>query len=445
MDATPKAVAKPDLRARKRRKALLAVLVAPALAHVIAVTISATLYHEGRSWDRMDWAAHGAVAAYVILALILAFRRPRAAAKLALLAYAGIFALLLAEAALRMMAPAWPPYNVPWPKMQRVAEASDTMPGITGEIRFTTNSIGLRGPEPGDLKQYDHRILCVGGSTTECIYVNDEDSWPWALQLMLEKQTGRKICVGNSGRSGQFTGNHAYVLREYHFAPEFDWVVVLAGINDLGLFLQGTYDKRIAQVPEVTLVHPSGFAAKPQYYRLSEVGKRVTQLKRRFFPEQGSIEQDPGGEWYDDVRRQRRDALKKGALTKPPPGVEVGLERYEQGLMEIISACRDRGQHLVLMTQPTMWRADLPPSLEDLLWAVAGDRAYSPGVLRLLMDAYNERMKKVADRESVELLDLASMLEEDTTTFYDDCHFNTSGSRKVAAILSKWFVTHLEK
>lgn len=444
MDAAPSTEPGPVPHTRHRRWALVIVLVLPVLAHVTGVALSATLYRQSRDWDRTDWMVHAIVTAYAIVALLFAFRRPKAAARLALLAYATIFPVLLGEIALRVSVSDWLPYDVPWPKMQRVAQAAGTMPGITGEIRFTTNSIGLRGPDPGDLKQYDHRILCVGGSTTESLYVTDEASWPWAMQTMLKNQTGKKFYVGNAGRSGQFTDNHAYLLKEYYFAPEFEWVVVLAGINDLDLTLQGTYEERVAEVPEVTLIHHSGFAARPDY-RASELWMRLTQLKRRFFPEVGSVEQDAGGKWYDAVRQQRREALKKGALTEPPAAIAAGLERYDQGLTAIIWICRQRKQRLLLMTQPTMWRADLPPPLQDLLWTVSMDRAYSPGVLRSMMDAYNAKMKQVAAREGVDLLDLASMLEEDDSTFYDDCHFNISGSRKVAALASKWFAAHLEK
>ena len=41
-------------------------------------------------------------------------------------------------------------------------------PGIFGQSHYTINSLGIRGPElPADRSVY--RILCIGGSTTECI------------------------------------------------------------------------------------------------------------------------------------------------------------------------------------------------------------------------------------------------------------------------------------
>lgn len=434
-----------DLRARKRRRAVLGVLLAPVIGHLAATLTSVALFREARRMDMMDCVVHGFFAAYLAMALAIWWRRPKVAPKFALLVCAGVVAVLLAEIMLHVAVPAWPPYHVPWPKMARVAEAAGTMRGITGEIRFTTNSIGVRGPEVGDLAQYDHRILCVGGSTTECVYVTDEASWPWAMQIELEKRTGRKVYVGNAGRSGQYAANHAYMLNNYHFAPRFEYVVVLAGINDMGNMLHDRYEESLARVPSNTLVHPSGFASKPLYYRSSQVGIRLAQLRWKFFPPRGSVAQDPGGRWADEVRAERRKVIKEhGMATDVPADLPKWLDRYDDQLMGIIKATRDNKQKLLLMTQPTMWREDLPPDLSDLLWVSTPELAYSPGALATMMDAYNARMLEVARREGVPCIDLAKMIPKDDTALYDDCHFNTAGSLKVAAIVADWFEKELK-
>ena len=443
MEPAPKT--SPDPRARKRRRAVLALLAAPALAHLAGTLICIALFKDARRTDAMDWVVHGFFAAYLLSALAIALLRPRFAPKFALLVYSGVFAVLLAEVVLRVAAPAWPPHDVPWPKMQRVAQAAGTMPGIEGEIRFTTNSIGVRGPEPGDLSQYDHRILCVGGSTTECIYVTDESSWPWALQVELADSTGRSVYVGNAGRSGHHAANHAWMLNHYHYAPRFEWVVIMAGINDMGIQLHDSYEKSLRKVPSKTLVHPSGFAFKSLYYRASEVGIRLSQLRRRLFPPSGSIEQDPGGQWFDRVRTVRRQVIQeRGLTTEPPADTALWLDRYEKALMSVIEACRSHDQSLLLITQPSLWRDDLPPELADLLWAATEEKVYSPGVLRQLMDSYNERMKLVAAREGVPCLDVAALIPRDDSAFYDDCHFNIAGSLMVSRAVAAWFKERLK-
>ncbi|MGH9840741.1 MAG: SGNH/GDSL hydrolase family protein, partial [Blastocatellia bacterium] len=69
-----------------------------------------------------------------------------------------------------------------------------------------------------------------------------------------------------------------------------------------------------------------------------------------------------------------------------------------------------------------------------------GKPYYSAAALEKGMNAYNDVMLQVCRERSVECLDLAPMLEKDTTAFYDDVHFNESGARKVAEAVSRYLL-----
>lgn len=56
------------------------------------------------------------------------------------------------------------------------------------------------------------------------------------------------------------------------------------------------------------------------------------------------------------------------------------------------------------------------------------------------MAAFNDTLLNVSQNRHLECVDLASMLEKDTIVFYDDAHFNESGSQKVAMILSEYLL-----
>lgn len=60
-----------------------------------------------------------------------------------------------------------------------------------------------------------------------------------------------------------------------------------------------------------------------------------------------------------------------------------------------------------------------------------------PSRIGKLMELYNQVMRDLAAREGIELVDLAAMLPKTTEVFYDDCHFNDSGARMVAAALAE--------
>ena len=71
----------------------------------------------------------------------------------------------------------WPPNMV---KVFRPTPG--TMPGLTNTATFRTNAEGLRGGGMPVGPQY--RILAIGGSTTECLLVDQDKAWPLALVAM---------------------------------------------------------------------------------------------------------------------------------------------------------------------------------------------------------------------------------------------------------------------
>ena len=90
------------------------------------------------------------------------------------------------------------------------------------------NSDGFRGNEFPPVKT-KHRIACIGGSTTYCIGVGDDQTWPFYLDQLLQPDYE----VFNFGIPGHSSAEHKkllpYVLDR--FAP--DVVIFQMGLNDL--------------------------------------------------------------------------------------------------------------------------------------------------------------------------------------------------------------------
>jgi hypothetical protein len=57
------------------------------------------------------------------------------------------------------------------------------------------------------------------------------------------------------------------------------------------------------------------------------------------------------------------------------------------------------------------------------------------------MDGYNAVSRDVCRSVDVECVDAAAALPQDTTVFYDDVHFNVSGSHALAALLHRFFAS----
>lgn len=322
-----------------------------------------------------------------------------------------------------------------WPPNYQCRVIPHELPGIERPGILSTNTMGLRGPEFSE--DDDYRVLCVGGSTTECFYQDDHHTWPHRLSEQLNN-TGRKVWVGNAGRSGLNTNDHVTLLTHLPEAQQVDCWVVLCGVNDMGQQLAGIYDEALQSTWRHTFAYRrAGFGERWQrplvrnFFTVQAVPQLAEQLLITWFPS-GSVIQDEDARWYAKHRQERAKASKTDRI----PDLTGMLDAYESELRAIVTLARQNEKRLVFLTQPSLWADDMPSEYEALCWSgKCPDGSFrSSAALALALDAYNERMRAVCQSEDVEVVDLAASMEKSTATFYDECHFNDSGSARVAEL-----------
>lgn len=367
-------------------------------------------------------------------------------------------ALFVVEMTLRILMPPhyylWPPYL-----KQVFKPLQDVMPGISGDSRFEINSQGIRGDELTSAHTY--RILALGGSTTECLYLDQSETWPQLLQDALnQRASGHKVWVGNGGVSGRTTRHHLIAIRYLPLTRlKIDAIVLLVGGNDFltRLSQDEAYDAQVLARPEAEerLLHEalsggSGLRHNlplPERMAIWQLLKqaRDQRIVRPDYAWQQAHVQDEAGKIYLTWREHRQHAA---AIRDQLPDLSAGITEYESNVGKIIDAAERKSIRVILMTQPTMWRTDLPESLRRLLWlggvgdfaAETGNPYYSVEALEKGMSLYNQALLKVCRERAVECVDLASALKKDTTVFYDDLHFNESGALQVSRVLAQHFL-----
>jgi lysophospholipase L1-like esterase len=334
----------------------------------------------------------------------------------------------------------WPPHL-----RRTFAPRAEWIPGVEGLSRFETSSLGLRGDEPAP---GDYRILALGGSTTECLYLDQEEAWPARVQAIL-RRGGVPAWVGNGGRSGHSTREHRVQFGSLAEMVEgLDAVLLLAGINDLGLRLAAGehYDPQAMSQPEAFGRVASRAFARSQFAQAGPFYKRTAlyALARTVHTKTTAAGQDEAGAVYARWREHRRLGTREEHL----PDLTSGLDEYRANLIECARLARRDGVRLILMTQPVLWRKNLPAELEALLWMGGigdyqkemGSIYYTSAALAEGMQRYNECLLQLSREIGVECLDLAGLLADDTAVFYDDCHFNESGARKVAEAVAAYLL-----
>ena len=297
------------------------------------------------------------------------------------------------------------------------------IPGTSPRARFSVNSQGLRGTEPpGDTAV--RRLLFVGGSTTEDVYLDDERTWTLRLPELLNARGGDRFWAASAGRSGFASIEHLEFLEHADVVSEFDVVIVLLGINDMARLVWGERADRIAL---------NRAKVRAPLWRRS----RTLELIRRFWSagvEQGNLVMDREALFVRDAQTRRSEAkVVDGEIDIAP-----ALGDYERRLSRLVMVTRRRGLKLVLADQPTLFRTDLSPEEERRLWFIRrADGDFLPARRMLeLMKSFNDVTASVATRMDVPFVRLSEMTGA-SDYFYDDCHFSEVGAEEVARRLSE--------
>jgi GDSL-like Lipase/Acylhydrolase family len=300
------------------------------------------------------------------------------------------------------------------------------LPGVGPEAHFSTNSLGIRGSEVPDDPSVV-KVLCLGGSTTECLFLDDTKTWTRQLMLMLSKTLpDERIWVGDMGHAGYSSTMHLRFVETSPIMHIIDDLVILVGFNDLqiALFRWLTQDELLdneVQAPiwcrsralELTGLHPH------------------TVLRQVIVNDQ-----DSGGTFLVNLRKRRRNGLFQDHL----PNLDVPLEQYSARLRSIVTRFRAKGVRPVLLTQPVLWSDHLSVHAVSLLWLgwTHDGHFLTVRALSEAMERFNDVLVRVCQEMGADYVDLRSMSGKEEF-FYDDCHLTEAGSHELARLISVSF------
>jgi len=295
----------------------------------------------------------------------------------------------------------------------RFAPDPTVLRGLAAEAHYTTNARGIRGPDWPDRSAMP-RWLCVGGSTTECLYLDDAETWPRRCADLLAA-AGAPAWIGDVGRSGYATAEHLRLFEDEALLREVDGVVLLVGINDLQRAMKG----RPLAVP---------FGVRPLFERSA-----AFLLFDRWYNERRTrrrhLDETADGANYARRRHERASA----AVTMALPDLSAARADYRRNLEAIAERAASLGLRVVFATQPVLWSEQPTPADEATFWlGTFGDGTRPPTAwLAQEMAAFNAVLRDVARARHAVLVDLDVMNGREPF-FYDDCHFTREGAAVVA-------------
>jgi hypothetical protein len=289
---------------------------------------------------------------------------------------------------------------------------------FTKKYRLDIDNNGFIMPS----RKYDHPdkvIVFLGGSTTECMYMDADHRFPYLVGKILEGETGQKINSYNGGMSG-LNSLHSIDLLINKVIPLHPQVVVfMENINDLSTLLyEHTYwNKHNVRSPLETL--------KKQQM----LGKL---LKEVLFPELN--------EAYRNLKatlaRQPQDEFAGARGQKLVVDQARLVHEFAMNLQTLICICQAHEITPVLMTQENRITDHPDPVVAAYIGRFGSDTGLSYARLKGLYDAFNDTIREVGRKNHVMVIDLAREIPPDKKYIYDIVHFNDAGSQLAARVIA---------
>jgi lysophospholipase L1-like esterase len=276
-------------------------------------------------------------------------------------------------------------------------------------------------------KIHDHPDLTLaflGGSTTECTYVDEDNRFPYLVGRLLERQTHLKVNSYNAGRSGINTLHCLNILLNKVVNLKPDIVVLMENINDLAILM---YEKTYWNT------NPSRSPLQERLPTFKTVGQ---DLRQTFYLVRDLT--------FPNLSRELKKMSLFGGKTKGDEfhgvrGQKITIDQdllvreFSLNLQTFINICRAREIIPVLMTQASRFTDHPDPPIQKIMHQLEISQGITYAEFKSAFDRLNRTIRDVGVKNQVLVIDLAGEIPPVKENICDVAHFNDRGSRLVAA------------
>jgi lysophospholipase L1-like esterase len=267
------------------------------------------------------------------------------------------------------------------------------------------NSAGFRGPELRVPNSAVRRIVTLGGSSTYCVRVSNDETWPHYLQADL----GERSEVINLGVPGYSTAEHVIQTALVFSALHPNMALYYVGWNDL----RNTHVKNLDP-------YYARFHGRSQLLKRWLDGSTPGSLASVFYA--GRVVDLLGGE-----EKLAEGDGKKFTLARD----EEALALYRRNLTLISALCHAQNVRVVFVPQVLNCKRLAANAPSDWIPFLRGDQVCA------VLERYNTIMRDVAtDQRDVFAASILGVRFADED-FVDEGHFSSHGNQLFAAALTE--------
>ena len=305
------------------------------------------------------------------------------------------------------------------PSLQAMAQ-SDTLVRRPYIIRVDENGFIM----PAKVHEHpDLTLVFLGGSTTEDIYDDENNRFPYLVGHLLEESTGLQVNSYNAAKSGNDSLHSLDVLLNKVVPLKPDLVAMMHNINDLSilLFEKSYWNRNPSRSPLIE--------KKPDWRTVGKNLQETFQLARdlvvphlyaalhRLLHAEGKSQADE----FQQVRGQKIEVNQ-----------DYLVREFTLNLQTFINICQARGITPVLLTMPSRLKDDPDPLIPRLMQRLEKQNGITYRDFKGAFDRFNQAIREVAAQNRVLLIDLAQEIPQEKEYMSDVVHFTPAGSRLVA-------------
>jgi lysophospholipase L1-like esterase len=286
-------------------------------------------------------------------------------------------------------------------------------------------------------KKYAHpdkTIVFLGGSTTECHYMGEDERFPYLTGVLLERELGIKLNSYNAARAGNNSLHSMDIFLNKIIPLKPDIVVVMHNINDLTTLL---YEKSYWSLNQPrAVIFDMNQEVLSNYWKI---------MRDKLVPHLAAAMRD--FDWRlrlwlksDKGSKEKADpdefAHLRGQKLQVNP--EDMVAQFEMNLQTFINLCKARNITVVLMTMANRLKENPDPIIHEALKKIDKGHGISYQEFKALFDKFNEAVRRKAAENGVLLIDLAKEIPQERAYLYDVVHYNGNGSKKAAEIIKDY-------
>jgi lysophospholipase L1-like esterase len=285
---------------------------------------------------------------------------------------------------------------------------------------------------PARIHQHpDLTLVFLGGSTTACFYVDEENRFAYLAGRLLEKDGKLKVNSLNSGVGGNFSLHSLDILLNKVMPLKPQIVVMMHNINDLAVLMYAksywSQAYKRGHTSPIIQFHPKIIDTKllvdyliPNLYQELKATERW--LRHTLRPKKAKSQEDELQDF-----RGKKITLDEDFLVK----------EFKMNQQLFIDMCRARNIIPVLMTMANRLKERPDPLIIKLTKGLEKDQGINYQEYKKIFDRFNQAIREVGAANGVLVIDLARAVPQEKEYIYDLVHFTNRGSQLAAGVIKE--------